>query len=93
MLKNHLNYLKNSTFECFFNEYDRLLFFSKKINFFFSKHLMMESLSLEEENISKDIRNLFRLKKEQNCTTIKEIRNLFKLEKEPKAIKEIILNQ
>ena len=54
---------------------------------------MMESLSLEEENISKDIRNLFRLKKEQNCTTIKEIRNLFKLEKEPKAIKEIILNQ
>ena len=33
----------------------------------------MESLSLEEENIIKDIRNLFRLKKEQNCNSIKSI--------------------
>ena len=40
----------------------------------------MESLSLEEENIIKDIRNLFRLKQ-------KDIRNLFRLEKETKAIK------
>ena len=31
---------------------------------------MMESLSLEEENIIKDIRNLFRLKKELNYTAI-----------------------
>ena len=37
----------------------------------------MEKLGLEEENIIKDIRNLFRLKKEQNYTEIKDIRNVF----------------
>ena len=37
---------------------------------------MMESLSLEEENIIKDMRNLFRLKKELNYTVFKDIRNL-----------------
>ena len=37
----------------------------------------MESLSLEEEKIIKDMRNLFRLKKELNYTAIKRIRNLF----------------
>ena len=36
----------------------------------------MESLSLEEENIIKDIKNLLRLKKELNHTAIKDIRNL-----------------
>ena len=41
----------------------------------------MESLSLEEESIIKDIRNLFKLKKEQNYTAIKDIRNLFRQEK------------
>ena len=51
----------------------------------------MESLSLEEENIIKDIRNLFRLKKEQNYTAVKDIRNLFRQEKESKAIKDRIL--
>ena len=51
----------------------------------------MESLSLEEENIIKDIRNLFRLKKEQNYTAVKDIRNLFRQEKETKAIKDRIL--
>ena len=35
----------------------------------------MESLGLKEENI-KDIRNLFRLKKEPNYTAIKDIRNI-----------------
>ena len=38
---------------------------------------MIESLSLEEENINKDIKNIFRLKKEPNYTAIKDIRNLF----------------
>ena len=41
---------------------------------FFSQHIMMESSSLEEENIIKDIRNLFRfekLKKETTDTTLK----------------------
>ena len=51
----------------------------------------MESLSLEQENIIKDIRNLFRLKKEQNYTAVKDIRNLFRQEKETKAIKDRIL--
>ena len=51
----------------------------------------MESLSLEEENIIKDTRNLFRLNKRQNSITIKRIRNLFRQEKETKAIKNRIL--
>ena len=50
LLKNYLNYLKDSTFKCFFKEYNRL--FLKKISF---TTLMMESLSLEEENIVKEI--------------------------------------
>ena len=40
---------------------------------------MTESLNLEEINIIKDIRNLFRLKKELNSTAIKDIRKLFRL--------------
>ena len=51
----------------------------------------MESLSLEEENIIKDIRNLFRLKKEQSYTAVKDIRNVFRQEKKFKVIKGRIL--
>ena len=40
-----------------------------------------------EGNIIKDIRNLFRLNKEQNYTVVKNIRNLFRLE----AVKERML--
>ena len=47
----------------------------------------MESLYLEKGNIIKDIRNLFRLKKELNYTAIKDIRNLFRLEKKVKQLK------
>ena len=47
----------------------------------------MESLSLKEENKIKDIRNLFRLKKELNYTSIKDIRNLFRLEKSHYKVK------
>ena len=47
----------------------------------------MESLSLEKGNIIKDIRNLFRLKKELNYTAIKDIRNLFRLEEKVKQLK------
>ena len=36
----------------------------------------------------KYIRNLFRLKKEQNYSAFKDIRNLFKRKKETKAIKD-----
>ena len=42
---------------------------------------MMEIPRYEEEKIIKDVRNLFRLKKEQNDTAIKEIMNRFRLKK------------
>ena len=41
----------------------------------------MENPRSEEEKIIKDIRNLFRLKKELNDTAIKGLRNLFRLKK------------
>ena len=47
----------------------------------------MESLSLVAENIIKDTRNLFSLKKAQNYTAVKDKRNLFRLKKEIKGIK------
>ena len=34
LIKNHLNYLKDNIFELFFEKYNRLLFFLKKIYFF-----------------------------------------------------------
>ena len=52
---------------------------------------MMENPRSKEEKIIKDIRNLFRLKKEQNHTAIKDTRNLFRLKKEVNGIKEIVL--
>ena len=41
----------------------------------------METLGLKEENIIKDIRNLFRLKQELNFTAIKDIRKLLEKKK------------
>ena len=61
LLKNHLNYLKDIIFECFFKKYDILFFFKEK--FFFSQHIMMENPRPKEKNIIKDIKNLVRLKK------------------------------
>ena len=80
-----LNYLKDSIFEC--SSRSIIDFYFLKKGYFFSRHTTLKSLSLEEENIIKDIRNLFRLKKELNYTAIKDIRNLFRLERETKAIK------
>ena len=37
-----------------------------------------EKLGLKDESIIKDIRNLFKLKKEPNYTTIKDKRKLFR---------------
>ena len=51
----------------------------------------MENPRPEEDKIIKDIRNIFRLKKELNYSAIIYIRNLFKLEKDTKAIKDRIL--
>ena len=50
----------------------------------------MENPRSQEEKIIKDIRNLFRLEKEQNYSAVKDIRNLFRQEKETKAIKNIL---
>ena len=41
--------------------------------------------SLKKKNIVKDIRNLFKLRKELNYTAIKGIKNLFRLETETNA--------
>ena len=89
-LKNHQNYLKDSLFECFFKECNRILFFSF-CNQFFLQHIMMESLRLGEEKIIKEVRNLVRLEKELNQTAIKDIRNLSRQEIETKAIRDRIL--
>ena len=51
------------------------------------KMQIMQSLSLEEENIIKDIRNLFRLKKETKAIKdriLRDIENLFEHEKQEK---------
>ena len=50
--------------------------FLKKYSIF-SRYIMMESSSLEEENISKDVRNHFRLKRQMDNTAIKDIINIF----------------
>ena len=50
----------------------------------------MENPRPEEENLIKDMRNLFRLKQELNYTAIKDTRNLFR-QKKTKAIKDRIL--
>ena len=48
---------------------------------------MLEHLRSKEENIIKDIKNLFRLKAKLNYTAIKDIRNLFRLKKKLKQLK------
>ena len=59
LLKNHLNYVKDSIMECFFKEYNRFCFLNK----FLTQHLMMEGLSFDDENAIKTIRNRFILEK------------------------------
>ena len=69
LLKNHLDYFKDIIFECFLRKYNKL--WKKNV----LQHIMMECLTLEEENLSKEIRNLSGLKK-LNYTAIKDIRNI-----------------
>ena len=47
----------------------------------------MESLNPKEENVIKDIRNLFRQQKKLNYTATKDIRNLFQQKKKSKQLK------
>ena len=65
----------------------------------------MKSLRLQKENIIKDVRNLFRLKKEMDVriifrlkketddNTVNDIRNIFRLKKENEAIKDRIIRK
>ena len=48
---------------------------------------MIKNLSPEEENVIKDIRNFFRLKKELNYTATKDIRNVLDEKKKRKQLK------
>ena len=48
LIKNHLDCLKDSIFECFFKEYNKLLFF-ENINQFFSQRILMKSSRLEKD--------------------------------------------
>ena len=61
LLKNHLNYVKDNIFECFFKKYNRLIFI---FLIFFFITFNDGNPRPEVENIIKDIRNLFRLKKD-----------------------------
>ena len=65
LLKNHLNNLKDSILNAFVRSIIGFYFCYE--NYFFSQHIMLVSLSLEEK-IIKDIRNIFKLKKELNYT-------------------------
>ena len=74
-----MNFLKLVFLNTFLRSIIGFYFFLKKKKI--SQYIMIESLSLKEENIITDIRNLFRLNKKLNYTTIKDIRNLFRLKK------------
>ena len=51
----------------------------------------MENPRVKIEKINKSIRNLFRLKKEQNDTATEDIRNIFRIKKYIKGIEAIVL--
>ena len=55
------------------------------------KSSMLEKDEKIEDNVIKDVKNLFRLKKEIDDTRIKGIRNIFRLKKENEAIKDRII--
>ena len=84
LIKNHLKYLKdNPSLKCIIDFY-----FFKKI-FFFT--IYNDQKSKIRRKIIKDVRNIFRLKKEQNKTAIKDKRTFFRLKQEIKVIKNIVL--
>ena len=64
-----------------FKEYNRLLSIFLKL---FSKHVMMQSSSLEKESIIRNLGNTLILEKEIDDTAIKDVRSLFKHEEEEK---------
>ena len=67
VLKNNLNYLKNSALECFFKK--------NIIDFYIKRYFRIYDNGKFQpwrKNTIKDITNLCRLKKELNYTTIKD---------------------
>ena len=75
LLKNHLNYLKSSTFEWFFKEYIRLLIFFK--TFFFITYNNRKFKSRRRKN--KDVKNLCRQEKETEAIKgrlLEDLKNL-----------------
>ena len=64
LLKNHLNFIKDSITKCFFKGYNRRSFSCLFIYLFIFA-------SREEKIITKDMRSLFRLKKELNILQLK----------------------
>ena len=92
LLKNHLNYLKESIFKCFFKEYHRLLYFF----FNFSQHIkIIRNLFRLKKELNyteiKDVRIFFRLLEKLNQLKIEylEILRIFLSMKN----KESIINQ
>ena len=77
---------KDNIFRNFLRNYNRFLFFENKINNFFilykdESFKAWKRQKKNRNNIIKDIRNLFRLKKEIDYSTTKGIWNLFRLRK------------
>ena len=76
---------KDNIFRNFLRNYNRFLFFENKINNFFilykDESFKAWKRQKNRNNIIKDIRNLFRLKKEIDYSTTKGIGNLFRLRK------------
>ena len=64
LLKNHLNFMKDSITKCFFKGYNR-----RSFSFLFIYLFIFASR--EEKLITKDMRSLFKLKKELNILQLK----------------------
>ena len=87
LFKNHLNYLEDNIFECFFKKYNRFSSFLKKIITYNDGKPKAWT-----RNHNYRYKKSFQTKKKPlNYTAIKDISNLFRLEKKTKAIKDRIL--
>ena len=59
--------------------------------FFYKDWESLKKIKAIEDNFIKDVRNLFKLKKEIDGTTIKDIRYLFRLNKENETMKDRVI--
>ena len=72
-------------------EYNRILLFFKKISFL--QHITMENPRLEEENIIKVVKNLFRLEKRNNSYQNERHKEIFLDQKKKEEIKDSFENE